>query len=211
MHLQTTFHKPLQANTSKSDREGNIIQKPSCIIDYNYNMGGEDMVDQQQDSIEVLRKSNKWYKKLFLGLLMQCVLASHKLYRKWGGKGKFLIYTLDLCTLLLQKSPRLENPLGRPPIDSIIWLTVGNLWPGKREAPDWNKMKSKIKRWRVFAARGTRTQSGNVIKTGSFCKGCSGEPGLCVDKGLLWNLLHQVWHLSVKGIRNIHMYIFYDS
>ena len=38
VHLLTTAHKPLQANTSKSDRDMNIIQKPSCIIDYNYNM-----------------------------------------------------------------------------------------------------------------------------------------------------------------------------
>ena len=35
-----TFHKSLQENTSKSERDGNIIQKQSCIIDYNYNMGG---------------------------------------------------------------------------------------------------------------------------------------------------------------------------
>ena len=69
-----TAHKPLQANTSKSDR-GRNIQKASCIIDYNYNMGGVDMVDQQLDSIEILRKSYKWYKKLFLRLLMQCVKA----------------------------------------------------------------------------------------------------------------------------------------
>ena len=91
VHLLTTTHKPLQANASKSDRDGNIIQKPSCIIDYNYNMEGVDRVDQQLDSIEVLRKSYKWYKKLFLRLLMQCVLVSHKRYRNQGGKDEFLI------------------------------------------------------------------------------------------------------------------------
>ena len=82
VHLLMTVHKPFQAKTSKSDGDGNIIQKPSCIIDYNYHMEGVDMVDQGWDSIAVLRNSYKWYKKHFHRLLMQCVLASHKLYRK---------------------------------------------------------------------------------------------------------------------------------
>ena len=102
VHLLMTAHKPLQANTSKSNRSRNIIQKPGCIIDYNY-MGGVDMMDQQLDRIEVLRRSYKWYKKLFLRLLMQYVLAPHKLSRKQWGKDEFLIYTLDLCTLLISQ------------------------------------------------------------------------------------------------------------
>ena len=59
------------------------------------------MLDQQLNGIEVLRKSYKWYKEPFLRLLMQCVLASNKLFRKQVGKDECLIYTQDLCTLLL--------------------------------------------------------------------------------------------------------------
>ena len=105
VHLLTTSHRPAQGNTTKHDRDGNIIQKPTCIIDYNYNMGGIDMVDQQFDAIDVLRKSYKWYKKIFLRLMMQCVLASHKLYRKQGGRNEFLLFMLDLCGQLLQNCP----------------------------------------------------------------------------------------------------------
>ena len=43
-------------------------------------------------------------------------------------------------------------------------------------------MKSKTKRFRVCAARGIKTQSGNVIKTGQIFKGCPRDPGLSVDK-----------------------------
>ena len=86
VHLLSTAHRPAQRNTNKRDRDGNIIRKPTCIIDYNYNMGGVDMVDQQLDAIDVLRKSYKWYKKLFLRLMMQCILASHKLYKKKAGE-----------------------------------------------------------------------------------------------------------------------------
>ena len=53
VHLLTTSHRPAQANTTKRDRDGNIIQKPTCIIDYNYNMGGVDTMDQQLDAIDV--------------------------------------------------------------------------------------------------------------------------------------------------------------
>ena len=102
MPVENDYPQAIEASTSKSDRDGNIIQKPSCIVDCNYNMGGVDMVDQQMDSIEVLRKSYTWYKKFFLMLLMQCVLASCKLYGKQGGKDEFLINILDLGTLLLQ-------------------------------------------------------------------------------------------------------------
>ena len=62
-------------------------------------------------------------KKLFLRLTMQCILASHKLYKKKGWEHEFLIFMLDLCTQLLQNTPRLQNPVRRPGEDNIIRLT----------------------------------------------------------------------------------------
>ena len=53
-------------NTTKKDRDGNIIKMFTSIISYNHDMGGVDLVDQQLDSLHVLRKSFKWYKKLFI-------------------------------------------------------------------------------------------------------------------------------------------------
>ena len=140
------------------------------------------MADQQLDAIDVLRKSYKWYKKLLLRLVMQCVLASHKLCRKHGGRDELIIYIHDLCGSLLQNSPRLENPLRRPPMDNLVRLTGRNHFLGKREAPDWNKMKSRTKKYRVCLARRIKTLAGNEIKTTWICKGFPGEPKLCVDK-----------------------------
>ena len=39
-------------------------------------------------------------------LVVQCVLASHKLYKKGGGKEEFLNFLLDVCTQLPQSSRR---------------------------------------------------------------------------------------------------------
>ena len=132
VHLLSMAHKLNLRNTNKTDRDDNIIKKPSCVIDYNYNMGGVNMVDQQLDGIDVLMKSYKWYKKLFFRLVMQYMLASHKLYKKQGGREDFLMYVLEVCTLLLLNTLRLGNPPGRPPVDNIFRLTGRNHWPGKK-------------------------------------------------------------------------------
>ena len=86
VYVLSASHRAAMKDTNRVDTNGNVIQKPTRIIDYNHNMGGVDLVDQHLDSLEVLRKSYTWYKKLFLRLVMQCVLASHKLYKKQGGK-----------------------------------------------------------------------------------------------------------------------------
>ena len=79
VYVLSTACPPVMGHTNKRDKDGNIITKPTCTISYNYNMGGVYMMDQQLDAIDVLRKSYKWYKKLFLRLMMQCNLSAHKL------------------------------------------------------------------------------------------------------------------------------------
>ena len=130
VHVLSTAHLPSMGQTRKGDKDGNVVQKP---ISYNHNMGGVDMMDQQLECIDVLRKSYKWYKKLFLRLITQCELSSYKLYRIKGGQDAFLYYLLDVCTHLFCSAPKLE--LRRPALDSIARLTGRNHWPGKRETP----------------------------------------------------------------------------
>ena len=40
VHVLSTAHAVRMGNTSKRDRDGNIVQKPTSIIAYNHNMGG---------------------------------------------------------------------------------------------------------------------------------------------------------------------------
>ena len=105
VYVLSTSYGTAMKNTNRVDTDENVIQKPTSIIDYNNNMGGVDVVDQQLDSLDILRKSNKWYKKLFLRLVMQCALASYKWNEKQGRKEDFLFFLQDVCTLLLQNAP----------------------------------------------------------------------------------------------------------
>ena len=69
VYVLSTSHGAAMKNTNRVDTDGNVIQKQTSIIDYNHNMGGVDLVDQQLDSLDVLRKSYKWYKSYFSGWL----------------------------------------------------------------------------------------------------------------------------------------------
>ena len=114
---------------------------------------------------------------------MQCALASHKLYKKQEGKDNFLFVLQDVCTVLLQNAPGLERNPSRVATDNIAKLTGRNHWPVKRETPEeWKAVKSKTKRCRVCPAKMKTHKEWKTCKTTWVCKGCPGEPGLCVGK-----------------------------
>ena len=52
-------------NNSRVDVDGNVIKKPEAVMYYNKHMGGIDMIDQQLQGIQVLRKAYKWYQTIF--------------------------------------------------------------------------------------------------------------------------------------------------
>ena len=56
VHVILTKHSARMVNTSKVNRQGNIVWKPESIVYYNTNMGGIDRMDQQLHGIQVLRK-----------------------------------------------------------------------------------------------------------------------------------------------------------
>ena len=150
VYVLSTAHASAMGYTNKRDKGGNTITKPTCIISYNHNMGEVDMMDQQLDAIDVFSKSYKWYKKLFLRLVMQCSLSAHKLYKLQGRKDDFLHFLVDACTHLLINGPSLERPMKRTAIDSIARLTGRNHWPAKRETPaEWKDAKCRVKKCRV--------------------------------------------------------------
>ena len=64
--MLSTIHSVAYVNSDKVDHQtGEEIQKPICILDCTENMGAVDHVDMQMSFSECIRKSVKWYKKVF--------------------------------------------------------------------------------------------------------------------------------------------------
>ncbi|KAG5897125.1 hypothetical protein JTB14_025079 [Gonioctena quinquepunctata] len=81
--MLTTTHGVSMTVTGKTDRKsGQHIYKPECVIDYNKNMGAVDKTDMLLTSVETVRKSTKWYRKVFFHGLDLCVLNAHVLYKE---------------------------------------------------------------------------------------------------------------------------------
>ena len=82
VHMLTTLHEPVMVKTGKNDREtGRKTKKPLCIAQYNKNMGAVDQVDMQNSFSECLRKTIKWYKKLFFRLFDIAVQNFYVMYK----------------------------------------------------------------------------------------------------------------------------------
>ena len=80
--MLSTIHKSRMIKTRKSDwKTQKVIEKPECIVHYNENMGFVDKTDMQISFVEYIRKTVKWYKKLFFHLLDLSTLSAYMLFR----------------------------------------------------------------------------------------------------------------------------------
>ena len=59
IHFLTTRHRAAMKNAANRDAEGNVVQKPEDNLYYNKKIGGVNKIDQQLNSIQVLRKTFK--------------------------------------------------------------------------------------------------------------------------------------------------------
>lgn len=82
--MLTSCHTARKIKVTNS--HGQELEKPECIADYNHNMGAIDRSDMLLSSTESIRKSTKWYKKIFFHLLDLTVLNSHSVYKTVTGE-----------------------------------------------------------------------------------------------------------------------------
>jgi hypothetical protein len=116
--MLTTLYSNTMRPTGKMDRQTKQpIVKPNCVIGYNKNMGAFDRTDMMIVSIECVRKSLKWYRKLFLHLLDITLLNSHALFNvKTGQNISLANFQLQLIREIIQKYhvSRPSSKRGRP-------------------------------------------------------------------------------------------------
>ena len=109
--MLSTTHNTTTAPTGKKDKDDNNIYKPSCVMEYNHQMGGVDLMDQQLHSFKSCRKTYKWPKKVAIHLILLGCLSASKLYRKHSKeKVTFLNFIHDVIASLLTSSSKLNRP-----------------------------------------------------------------------------------------------------
>lgn len=124
--LISTMHKEEMAETAKRDRvTKEPILKPKVIVDYNAHMGGVDRCDALLHSYQSMRKTMKWYKKLFLHLVDIAIFNAHVLYNKQNVNMSLEKFRLGVIEEIL-KTHHVERPRssgGRPSTDNPLRLT----------------------------------------------------------------------------------------
>ena len=127
VHMLITLHQPMVVATEKYDREtGQRIKKPVCIVQYNKCMRAVDQVDMQISFSDGLRKTIKWYKKLFSHLLDITVQKSYAMFQMNNEKNLELSeFRLQLVRELIEEyGSKRPQSRERPPIDSPLRLTA---------------------------------------------------------------------------------------
>ena len=113
VHMLTTLHSDSFEDAGKVDfKSGELIKKPSCIIQYNKNMGAVDKTDMMLSGLSCMRKSLKWYKKVSFHIIDLFLLNAHCIYTSITGSKKTLA-EFQLCVIqqLVEKYKKHINPL----------------------------------------------------------------------------------------------------
>jgi hypothetical protein len=76
-----TVETQVVCRKNKKTKTDKIFQKPCIISDYTKNMGGADIVDHYNSTYCFLRKSVKWWWKLFFWGLNAAIVNAYHLYR----------------------------------------------------------------------------------------------------------------------------------
>ena len=106
VNMLTTVHEGKMIDTGKENyMTYQRIMKPDVVQDYTVHMRSVDQSDMQIGSIECLRKSLQWNRKVFLHLMDVSLLNAHNLYRlhqQPGGRSNFRTFYMEVIQGLLQ-------------------------------------------------------------------------------------------------------------
>ena len=130
--------------------------QPHCITDYNCCIGG--WTDQHLESVLAIRRTFKWYKKIFQ-FVLQSALSAHKLSQHGGTKKDFMMFLHDCVTVMISMAPCLTTSpsAGLESVTRLTWWdtswqrrnTTGKTRKNvKKEVPRMPSMwRQDLKRW----------------------------------------------------------------
>lgn len=159
--MLTTFHGADMVVTSKTDRSTKRpVMKPTCVVEYNKYMGGVDKTDMLLSSVECVRKTTKWYKKVFFHIWDMALMNSHSLY-KHVTKSNISIadFQLKLIYELLEKfKPTSTSGSHRRTQDTPLRLDLAR-YHGPSAITGTEKVKNPLQNCVVCTRKKTRRQT----------------------------------------------------
>lgn len=115
--MLSTIHDNAMEPSQRTNRNTGLpVIKPRAVLDYSKNMGSVDTADMLLSSIQCIRKTIKWYKKLFFHILDMHMLNSFFCYRhaKNIPNLKFADFQLRVINQLVEQYSSSSSVLERP-------------------------------------------------------------------------------------------------
>ncbi|XP_053638001.1 piggyBac transposable element-derived protein 4-like [Cherax quadricarinatus] len=115
--LLSSVHPNEMADSGRQHRESNEpILKPAAVIDYTFNMRSVDKCDMQIGLADCVRKSYKWYIKLFFHLLDISMLNAYNMYKmRTRNKPQYGEFCLSVIRQRVFKYQGTAPAIDRPP------------------------------------------------------------------------------------------------
>ena len=134
VYMISSCHAATEEWTGKMNRkDGTPTYKPSCIVDYTQKMGGVDLSDQLMTYYSFLRKTSKWWRKLWIHILNMLVLNAYILNKKFGEKKlSHSDYREYIAGYLIRKANKETGAIDMQNI-LVCDRLVGRHWPNKLE------------------------------------------------------------------------------
>ncbi|KAL2098758.1 hypothetical protein ACEWY4_005238 [Coilia grayii] len=124
VHVLSTISSASMADSGKVDfNTGEHKMKPSCVLDYNKNMGAVDRFDMRNSFVECTRKTMKWYKKIFFHLVDCAIHNAYIVHQQVTGQViRPQAFRENLVRQLLEHhhTPRNAPTGGRPSLDTPL-------------------------------------------------------------------------------------------
>lgn len=123
--MLSTSHSAEYRNTRKINyRTGEVLQKPTCILDYSKSMEIISETNRIINTVECTKNTLQWHKRLFFHLLDLSVWNSYCLYKFKTKKVLSMSeFHLALITELLQSYPRSVGTVSPLRSESLLRLT----------------------------------------------------------------------------------------
>jgi len=170
--LSTYYNGSVQEIERRTKKGPEKVSKPTMIIDYTQNMGGVDRADHYISSYAFMKKSLKWWRKLFYWILEVAVVNSFILFQQSDttSDATHLQYRRNLISLLVGDIRNQDRSRkGRPStMDREERLNKKPHFPD--QLPDG--------KLRDCAVCSNRKVHGGRRQTVYICKTCTRKPGL---------------------------------